>query len=136
MMVSLRNAQVLLQGGIERRDVLLDGATIRDIVAPETDRVGESVYDFADCIIVPGFIDLHFHGAVGFDLMTADAQGLRSICAYQARNGTTSFFATTLTSTMSELLGAVNRLSRFRSAPGTAGIVGLHIEGPYINPAQ
>lgn len=136
MMISLRNAQVLLESGIERRDVLLDGATIRDIVAPETDRVGTAVYDFADCIIVPGFIDLHFHGAVGFDLMTADAQGLRSICAYQARNGTTSFFATTLTSTMPELLGAVNRLSRFRSAPGTAGIVGLHIEGPYINPAQ
>jgi N-acetylglucosamine-6-phosphate deacetylase len=136
MMVSLRNAQVLLQGRLERRNILLDGATIRDTIAPETERVGAAAYDFADCVIVPGFIDLHFHGAVGFDLMTADAQGLHSICAYQARHGTTSFFATTLTSTMSELLGAVDRIARFRSAAGTAGIIGLHIEGPYINPAQ
>lgn len=135
-MVSLRNAQVLLQGGIERQDVLLDGATIRDIVAPESDRVCGPVYDFTDCIIVPGFIDLHFHGAAGFDLMSADAQGLHSICAYQARHGTTSFFATTLTSTMPELLGAVDRLSRFRPARRTASIAGLHIEGPYINPTQ
>lgn len=135
-MVLLRNAQVLLEGGLERRDVLLEGTVIRDLVAPETDGVIGSEYDFTDCFIVPGFIDLHFHGAVGFDLMTADARDLDSICTYQARNGTTSFLATTLTSTMPELLGAVDRLARFRSAPGRAGIVGLHIEGPYINPAQ
>jgi N-acetylglucosamine-6-phosphate deacetylase len=94
------------------------------------------VIDVAGRRVVPGFVDLHFHGARGIDVMDADARRLDELRLYQAEHGTTSFLATTITSRMPELLAAVARISSHAPAGAGARIAGLHIEGPYINPKQ
>jgi N-acetylglucosamine-6-phosphate deacetylase len=108
-------------------------AEVRD--GPPPGAMGD-VIDAGGRRVVPGFVDLHFHGARGIDVMDADARSLDELRRYQAQHGTTSFLATTITSRMPELLAAVERIaSHAPDVPG-ARIAGLHIEGPYINPKQ
>jgi N-acetylglucosamine-6-phosphate deacetylase len=125
--------------------VLVEGkriaAVLDDVAASRDANPGDRIVDLAGHRLIPGFVDLHFHGARGLDVMEADAAGLDAIRLYQARHGTTSFLATTITSRMDDLLAAVERISattRDGAAPGAVGarIAGVHVEGPYINPKQ
>jgi N-acetylglucosamine-6-phosphate deacetylase len=91
-----------------------------------------------DKIAVPGFIDVHIHGAGGHDVMEAADEALKAISRTVAAHGTTSFVATTVTA---------NPESICRSAEGIAGyisrqhlseqcraeILGIHFEGPFIS---
>ena len=87
--------------------------------------------------ILPGCIDLHVHGAGGKDTMEAgDAVEVSS--RMHAQHGTTSMLATTMTAPMSDLEAALHALAgvcQQRSA-GSARVLGVHLEGPYINPGK
>jgi N-acetylglucosamine-6-phosphate deacetylase len=120
-------------------------AVLDDVAPPRDASPGDDIIDLAGRRLIPGFVDLHFHGARGLDVMEADAAGLDAIRLYQAQHGTTSFLATTITSRMDNLLAAVERISSHASTatrdgamPGVVGarIAGVHVEGPYINPKQ
>lgn len=84
--------------------------------------------------ILPGFIDLHVHGGGGKDIMEGgDAAQL--IAHVHAQHGTTSLLATTMTAPMSELEAALHGIHSVMRAPGAgARVLGVHLEGPYINP--
>jgi len=88
-------------------------------------------------IVVPGFIDIHIHGGAGSDVMDGTAEALRKIAEYHARFGTTSMLATTTTESFDRTIQAV-RAARAVIKEGTDGaqIVGVHLEGPYINPER
>jgi N-acetylglucosamine-6-phosphate deacetylase len=86
-------------------------------------------------IVLPGFIDLHVHGGGGFDTM-AGGEALQHIAALHLRHGTTALLATTMTAPRAEIeaaLRAAAPLCRQRP-PGTARVLGVHLEGPYIAP--
>lgn len=94
--------------------------------------------------IAPGFVDLHIHGAGGHDVMEADERALDRITSTVARYGTTSLVATTVTapieSTCRSLQGIASYI-RAHEKPTengrlTAEILGIHLEGPFINPAR
>jgi N-acetylglucosamine-6-phosphate deacetylase len=85
--------------------------------------------------ILPGFIDLHVHGAGGKDIMDA-GNAAEVVARMHAQHGTTSILATTMTAPMADLekaLHGVNRVIENRGK-GMARILGVHLEGPYINP--
>ena len=87
--------------------------------------------------ILPGFIDLHVHGGGGRDVMEA-GDAVHTIARMHARHGTTSMLATTMTAPLDDLelaLKAIGSACRQRQ-PGTARILGTHLEGPYINPGK
>jgi len=93
--------------------------------------------------IVPGFVDVHIHGAGGCDVMEATAEALETIAAIVARHGTTSFVATTVTASEIETRESVAGIARFilRSSDLAARelgaeILGIHFEGPFISPAR
>ncbi|HEU5058351.1 MAG TPA: N-acetylglucosamine-6-phosphate deacetylase [Kofleriaceae bacterium] len=134
-MLLLRNAEVFTGGRFVAADLTIAGELVHAIGGPPPPDA--DVVDLAGCRLVPGFVDLHFHGAMGADVMDDDPAGLARICDYQARHGTTAFLATTITADMPALLAAVERIATAAAAPGAgARVVGLHIEGPFINPAQ
>lgn len=87
-----------------------------------------------DMIIVPGFIDLHVHGGGGADVMEGD-DAIDTIARTHVRHGTTAILATTVTAGKAELeaaLAPVGRAVAERPA-GCARVLGVHLEGPYIN---
>lgn len=87
--------------------------------------------------ICPGFIDIHVHGGGGSDTMDADVEALRTMARTHARYGTTSFLPTTVTAPHEQLLqvAAVVR-EAVQTWTGGAHILGLHLEGPYVNPKR
>ncbi len=90
--------------------------------------------DNGDDYILPGFIDLHVHGGGGKDIMECgDAPHV--IAAMHARHGTTSLLATTMTAPPHEITAALKAIGAACAArrPGSARILGVHLEGPYIN---
>ena len=85
-------------------------------------------------IILPGFIDLHVHGGGGHDIMDG-GDAAAHVARFHAHHGTTSIAATTVTAPREDLEAAFSGLSPFiRNRPtGGAAVLGVHLEGPYIN---
>ncbi|MBI5367219.1 MAG: N-acetylglucosamine-6-phosphate deacetylase [Planctomycetes bacterium] len=95
------------------------------------------VRDGARPLLLPGFIDLHVHGGGGHDFMEGAAAAAR-VTELHARHGTTALLATTLSAPPAELAAAFSGLRavcRERSPRG-ARALGVHLEGPFINPAK
>ncbi|MHA4866073.1 N-acetylglucosamine-6-phosphate deacetylase [Duganella sp. PWIR1] len=87
--------------------------------------------------LLPGFVDLHVHGGGGVDVMEG-GNAANLMAKIHARHGTTSLLATTMTAPMSEIdqvMEGIGRTCRLRSA-GEARILGVHLEGPYLNPGK
>ncbi len=85
--------------------------------------------------IVPGFIDLHVHGAAGRDVMEAGT-ATEAIARLHARHGTTSLLATTMTAPDQDLEIALSGISAAMQISGMARVLGVHLEGPFINPSK
>ena len=88
-----------------------------------------------DAYILPGFVDLHVHGAGGKDTMEA-GDATRVIARMHAQHGTTSLLATTMTAPMADIELALHGIQSAidRHESGMARVLGVHLEGPYINP--
>jgi N-acetylglucosamine-6-phosphate deacetylase len=88
-------------------------------------------------LLLPGFIDLHVHGGGGFDSM-AGGDAVDHIARVHARHGTTSLLATTMTAPLAEIETALRALAHACQArkAGAARVLGVHLEGPYINPGK
>jgi N-acetylglucosamine-6-phosphate deacetylase len=94
--------------------------------------------------LVPGFVDVHVHGAGGHDVMEATPAALDTVATTLARGGTTSFLATTVTASPEVLCGSAAGIAKFISAQNEisdsatprAEILGIHFEGPFISPAR
>jgi N-acetylglucosamine-6-phosphate deacetylase len=100
---------------------------------------GSSV-TFIDCqgsFLMPGFIDLHVHGALGYEVMDADPEGLREMARFYATHGVTGFLATTWTASRDAIRRVLDALGPLTGPiPGGASLLGIHLEGPYLNTAR
>lgn len=85
---------------------------------------------------VPGYIDVHIHGVNGADVMDATHEALDLMVATLPREGTTSFLATTMTQDATEIEKALDNVGTYmdrQQEPGKAEILGIHLEGPFVN---
>ncbi|HZR65457.1 MAG TPA: N-acetylglucosamine-6-phosphate deacetylase [Terriglobales bacterium] len=100
----------------------------------------QDIHDFGDCVAVPGFFDLHFHGAAGCDVMRGTARELEAMERFLARHGTTSYLPTTVTApvdpTLSALEQLANAIERNNNEAGRARPLGIHLEGPFLSHAK
>lgn len=88
-------------------------------------------------LLLPGFIDLHVHGAMGHELMDASASGLEEMARFYASHGVTSFLATTWTASREAITKALELVEEIQGPiQGGATLLGVHLEGPYLNPAR
>ena len=90
-----------------------------------------------EAIVLPGFIDLHVHGGGGRDVMDGDG-AIEVIARTHAGHGTTSLLATTMTAPRESIERALTDVGRAMREPATGGarILGVHLEGPFINAAR
>lgn len=98
---------------------------------------GGSIVDVGDLRIIPGLIDLHVHGALGVDVLSEERCALSVIAAFLAQHGTTAFQPTAGSAPPEVLEGAIRRVKRAcGKPPGGARALGLHLEGPFLNPGR
>lgn len=87
--------------------------------------------------LLPGFIDLHVHGAVGHEVMDASPEGLRAMAHCFAQHGVSGFLPTTWTASPETTLRALDAIAGVKgTVAGGASILGAHLEGPYLNVAK
>ena len=90
--------------------------------------------DYGDKRIVPGFMDIHCHGAYEFDTNDANEDGLRYWAEHIVSEGVTSFLATTITQSVEVLTNAVTNVANvMENGYDGAEILGIHFEGPYLD---
>lgn len=95
---------------------------------------GARVVDARGLLVLPGLIDTHVHGTHGDDVMRDGPEGIRRISARFAAFGTTAWLPSTISARHAELLAAVRACVEAWRRPGDgAEVVGIHVEGPYIN---
>ena len=102
-----------------------------------TEQSGDKAVDLAGCYVIPGLIDLHFHGCVGEDFSDATPDGLQKIADYQLSRGITGICPAGMT------LGEDTLTAICETPPPTfegnkpgAELLGLHLEGPFISMAK
>ena len=90
--------------------------------------------DYGERRIVPGFIDVHTHGAYGFDTNDAEEEGLRNCMKHIPEEGVTGICPTTITQTEEVLTKAVKNVAKVvEEGYEGAEILGIHFEGPYLD---
>jgi N-acetylglucosamine-6-phosphate deacetylase len=90
---------------------------------------------------IPGFVDVHIHGAGGHDVMEGTDEALAGVARTLARHGTTSFLATTVTASPDDICRSVEGIARYMSVQyetdqARAEVLGVHFEGPFISSAR
>jgi N-acetylglucosamine-6-phosphate deacetylase len=93
------------------------------------------VIDVKGLFLSAGFIDIHIHGSNGFDVMDATEEALDEISKSILQTGTTSFLATTMTMSKEDIYLALLNVQNYVQKEG-AKILGVHLEGPFINIAK
>lgn len=135
----LQNVQVVLQNSIvSAANVWISEGKVMRIDSGDTS-IPEGEYERIDGgghLLVPGMIDVHIHGANGFDMMDGTAESIQEVSKACAASGCTSFLATSVSSTMEDLLEMIRSVKRVIGHEVGAKIAGIHLEGPYLNPKR
>ena len=127
-----KNAEIFTGAGFTRGSFRAEHGIFTEILntVPEEDGV-----DLDGARVIPGLIDLHTHGNSGADFSDGDYEGLRTMAAYSARHGVTSFAPTSMTlpyETLATAFAAGRRLAD-EQPKGCARILGIHMEGPFFS---
>jgi N-acetylglucosamine-6-phosphate deacetylase len=124
--------------------ILVEGTRIVSIGHRDEVKVPEGALDYVatGMTVVPGFVDIHIHGAGGHDVMEGNARALDRITSTVARYGTTSMLATTVTAPVEDTCKSLEGVARYvknqekhheENPRLAAEILGVHLEGPFIS---
>ena len=129
-MLVLNNARVVLPDReIERGSVVIEDGRIASV----SEAPGVEGLDLSGLVLLPGFIDVHIHGAVGIDVMDATAEQLSEISEYLASQGVTGWVPTFVPAADENYASAVEAISKVVRG---ARVLGVHYEGPFVNTLQ
>ena len=126
---------------VSGKAIIVEKGRIREIVNEEelstATLTGAEVIEGKDKFIVPGYIDIHVHGGGGSDVMDGDYEAINQVAIAHSHFGTTSFLPTTMTMSKDKIIRSLRSICE-AVKKGTAGaeILGIHMEGPYINPEK
>lgn len=117
--------ELFIEAGIISRIAPANGAA-------EPAAAGRAI-DATGCWVIPGLIDLHTHGAMGYDTMDGTPAALEAIASFGIRHGVTSFLATTMSAPAHAIRKAIESAAALWDAGGGRTILGVHLEGPYLS---
>lgn len=98
-----------------------------------------NVIDAGGNYVAPGLVDIHIHGYLGEDTSDAKPEGVKKMAYGIAENGVTAFLPTTMTVSKKEIIAALDNVRGLKEESKTwdgAEILGVHAEGPFINPSK
>lgn len=121
---------------LQNHALIIEGKRILDIAGqPVAELPGDLHIDVAGHTVVPGFIDVHVHGAAGADTMDATSEAIRRMGRYFARCGVTAFLPTTVAASVQETENAIRNIAALFPCSDSARPLGIHLEGPCLNHA-
>jgi len=138
MKTLISGGKVVAPLGVMEADILIEEGKIKGlgkglIDSHELDKYIEA----AGCLVVPGFIDLHTHGLRGFSALTGDSQAIARMAEHFSAVGVTAFYPTVAGESLEQI---VQNFQAVKEAKGKeikgARILGIHAEGPYLNPTS
>lgn len=106
------------------------------IVSSYEEVTDKTVIDATGLKVIPGLIDVHSHGAFGHDFSDADVEGLKTILKYEKSHGITSYCPTSMTLGIDVLKDIFGTAHQVEKNPEFANIVGLNMEGPFLDPEK
>lgn len=116
--------------------VIIDQETIIDLGEGDGPATDAEIIDLGGRMLMPGFIDIHCHGRSGYDFCDPEAEAFTVIGKDKLKDGVTSFLATTLTLPEEDLAQVARNAADYaRNVKDGATLLGLHLEGPFFNPA-
>ena len=132
------NAHVISPGvDIEGASVVVENGRITKVTKAKLAAKASAnvtIVDVKGQYVMPGFIDVHTHGALTCDFCDADPKALFEIAKAKLQEGVTTFLPTTLTVSHEELLVAARNAKNYvESGSPYAKVPGIHLEGPFIN---
>ena len=127
------NGKVYLDGVFQEKTIGIESGYIHVLPLGQRPEDGAKVYNAAGKKVVPGFIDVHSHGAVGVDVNAATAEELEKIGHFMATQGTTSWLCSVLTDTKEQTLWCIDEFKKHKEMEGNgANLLGIHLEGPFL----
>lgn len=123
------NAKVYTDGSFRAASVRIEGGKIAAVGAPDT----PFDVDARGNYLVPGFVDIHTHGAMNGDFSDGISSDLPKMSRYYLKNGVTSFLATTMTLKEQTLMPAMAAIGDFERPADGAKCAGIHLEGPFLS---
>lgn len=134
-MKGFKNTEIYVDGqGVVKTSLSVENGIIAGIGGDVDD-----YYDLpADAVVVPGFIDEHIHGSAGSDAMDGTSDALKTIANSVSCEGTVAFLATTMTQSRENIIGAMSAVNEYVANAHSDGaeVLGIHLEGPFINKSK
>jgi len=133
MTLVLNNARVVLPDGeIERGSVVIEDGRIASV----SEGPAAGGVNLSGLVLLPGFIDVHIHGAVGIDTLDATPDELSKIGEFLATQGVTAWLPTLVPAADDVYASAVAAIAEAAQSSRGARVLGVHYEGPFVNSAQ
>lgn len=133
------NGKIIMPDRIVEGKALAYDKKIAGIVEPSAIPSGEDIIDAGGNYVAPGLVDIHIHGYLNADTSDGSSDGIRTIARGIAQNGVTSFLPTTMTVSKAEIDAALDSVRAVKEESKSwdgAEIIGVHAEGPFINPSK
>lgn len=134
------HANLILKDCIRYGYLIVQDSMIQQISLgePPCDIVCDRKIDLKGLYLAPGFVELHSHGAGGADFMDGTIEAFAVACNTHLEHGTTTLLPTALAATKEEILRSIDSFRQAKEAltGNSLYLHGLHMEGPYLNPAQ
>ncbi len=138
MKTAIVNGRLVLPYGVREGSILIEDGRIADVTIGQSPSPSDAeVIDAGGRYVSPGFIDMHTHGAGGYDFMDGTVDDIYGACRAHLEHGTTTILPTSMTSTKESLfdfIGLFNSVELVKD--GCPEILGLHLEGPYFAASQ
>lgn len=94
----------------------------------------QKIFDAKGLYAIPGLIDIHFHGCVGYDFCNGTEEALSTMAEYEAKNGVLAICPTTVTQSKDALAKVCKVAAAYQDKPACADFIGINMEGPFISP--
>jgi len=131
----IRGGKVFSGGGFVRADVIIDGDAITEVTSAPIEVEGSECIDASGMYVVPGGIDIHIHGGGGHEFIEGTEEAWRAAVRAHAFYGTTSLLPTLPACPVETIRKGISICEKLVSEPESP-VLGLHLEGPYLNPAK
>lgn len=119
--------------GFQSKEIAIENGCFAEHTSDNT------IVDASGCYVIPGLVDVHFHGCDGADFSDGTPEALETIGAYELKSGTTTICPASMTASAAQLLticqNTLQYTTREHDVP-VSRLCGIHLEGPFIAPSK